>query len=195
MGPCNAGCACLIFLLLMFPRMPALAADVTVHTSRDGDTFYVEATAELAADVKLIWQVLTDYDGLAQFIPGLNSSRVVSRSDNHVIIDQKGDSGLLFFTLPVEVRLEAEEFPYRTITSRAVTGNFKEMRNAYQLETSGTNVRLTYRGSMTPDFSVPLLIGTLAVRRNVERQFGAMVDEIERRSRQPRPSVVPSRQP
>lgn len=184
MGQCNTCCARLILLLLILPQLPALAAEVTVRASRQGDTFYVEASVEIAADVQLVWQVLTDYDDLPRFIPGLNSSRVISRSDNHVIIDQKGESQVLFFTFPMEVRLAAEEFPYRTITSYALAGNFKDMRNAYQLETNGAHVRLSYSGSMTPDFSVPPLIGTIAVRRNVERQFGAMVDEIERRSRQ-----------
>ena len=55
-------------------------------------------------------------------------------------------------------------------------------------------MRLRYTGSLTPDFSVPPLIGTLAVRRNVERQFSAMVDEIVRRGKQhARPAPIDGR--
>ena len=181
----------LILLCLILPQWLAHAADVAVSASRQGDTFHVEASAELDADERLIWQVLTDYDRLPEFIPGLISSRVVARHNNSVVIDQKGATRLLFFTFPIEVRLAAEEIPYKTITSHAVAGNFKEMRNAYHLEPGAERVRLRYTGSLTPDFSVPPLIGTLTVRRNVERQFSAMVDEIVRRGKQhARPAPV-----
>jgi ribosome-associated toxin RatA of RatAB toxin-antitoxin module len=191
----NARGVNLILLLLLGSPFCAPAADVSVRTTRQGDTFRIEASADLAADVQSVWRVLTDYNGLPRFIPGMNSSHVVSRSDNQVIIEQKGEIQLLFFTFPMEVKLAAEEFPYRTITSRAVAGNFKEMRNAYQIEVRGAIVRLRYSGSMTPDFAVPPLIGTMAVRHKVERQFGAMVDEIERRRRQPQSPVTPASQP
>jgi hypothetical protein len=42
---------------------------------------------------------------------------------------------------------------------------------------------LHYTGSLTPDFSIPPLIGTILVRNTVEKRFGAMVDEIMRRQR------------
>jgi len=37
---------------------------------------------------------------------------------------------------------------------------------------------------MAPDFIVPPLIGVFVLRKNVEKQFGALVDEILRRQRQ-----------
>jgi ribosome-associated toxin RatA of RatAB toxin-antitoxin module len=191
----NARGVNLILLLLLGLPLCAPAADVSVRTTRQGDTFSIEASADLAVDVQSVWRVLTDYNGLPRFIPGLNSSRVVSRSDNHVIIEQKGETQLMIFTFPMEVRLAADEFPYRTITSRAVAGNFRDMRNSYQIEVRGKIVHLKYSGSMTPDFAVPPLIGTMVVRHNIERQFGAMVDEIERRGRQPQSPVTPASQP
>jgi len=35
-------------------------------------------------------------------------------------------------------------------------------------------------GTLTPDFGIPPLIGTLVVRSMVERRFSAMVREIEK---------------
>ncbi|MGQ0579088.1 MAG: SRPBCC family protein [Betaproteobacteria bacterium] len=172
----------LLWLALAFPAL-GHAADISLQATRHGDSFKVDALAEFEADVSLAWEVLTDYDRLAEFIPGMHSSRVVSRSKRSVIVDQDGEARLLFFSFPIKVRLEVEEFPYERVVSRAIGGNFRELRGAYALEVRGRRLLLHYTGSLTPDFSVPPLIGTFLIRNTVEKRFGAMVDEIIRRQR------------
>jgi hypothetical protein len=53
----------------------------------------------------------------------------------------------------------------------------------YELESFGEGVRLRYVARIVPNFVLPPLIGTLAVRQTVRAQFDAMVAEIERRGR------------
>ena len=89
----------------------------------------------------------------------------------------------MFFSFPMQVRLEIEEYPYERIFSRAIEGNFKEMFGAYTLEARGRRLLLRYTGTLTPDFSIPPLIGTILVRNTVKKRFSAMVDEILRRQR------------
>ena len=158
-------------------------ADVSVTALRNGEGFDVEASAEFDAGAELAWAVLTDYDRLAEFIPGMNQSRVVSRDGHAVVVDQSGEASLLFFTFPIQVRLAIEEQPYDRIESRAISGNFRELSGNYRLEVRGTRLLLRYSGRMTPDFAVPPLIGTLLVRKTVAKRFRAMVDEILRRQR------------
>jgi ribosome-associated toxin RatA of RatAB toxin-antitoxin module len=169
-------------VLLVLPPM-GRAAEISVHATRHGDSFEVRATAEINADAADAWKVLTDYDRLAEFIPGMNESRVVSRDGFKVVIDQRGEAGLLFFTFPMRVRLAIEEFPHNRIVSNAIAGNFKELHGVYDLEARGAALRLRYEGTLTPDFGVPPLIGTLVVRTMVERRFAAMVREIEKTRR------------
>ena len=171
-----------LWFALAFPAL-CHAAEISLQAARHGDSFNVEAAAEFEAEVTLAWEVLTDYDRLSEFIPGMHSSRVVSRSKRSVIVDQNGEARLLFLSYPMKVRLEIEEFPYERIVSRAIEGNFKELRGAYTLEARGRRLLLYYTGSLTPDFSIPPLIGTILVRKTVEKRFGAMVDEIIRRQR------------
>jgi ribosome-associated toxin RatA of RatAB toxin-antitoxin module len=172
----------LLWFALAFPAW-CYPADISLQAVRHGERFEVEAVADFEAEVPLAWEVLTDYDRLAEFIPGMQSSRIVSRSHDSVIVDQSGDARLLFFSFPIQVRLEIQEYPYRRIVSRAVDGNFKEMVGAYTLEAAGRRVLLRYSGSLTPAFSIPPLIGTILVRNTMEKRFGAMVDEIVRRQR------------
>jgi ribosome-associated toxin RatA of RatAB toxin-antitoxin module len=159
----------------------AQAADVAVQVVRNGEAFDVEASAELEADPVQAWAALTDYDRLSEFIPGMNESRVVSRDGNNVIVDQSGEARLLFFTFPMRVRLAIVEQAFDRIDSRAIDGNFKELTGTYHIETLEARLLLRYSGSMTPDFAVPPLIGTLLVRNIVTQRFRAMVEEILRR--------------
>lgn len=180
--PRLAGWLCLVALFSDFG--PVLAADVAVQASRQGDAFEVSADALLDADVGVAWDVLTDYDRLSEFIPGMHSSKLVSREANRAIVDQRGETSLLFFHFPIEVRLAIEEHRPDRIESQAVSGNFRELKGVYLLETEGERLRLTYRGTFTPDFDIPPLIGTMVVRHTLEQRFGAMVTEILRRQSQ-----------
>lgn len=155
-----------------------LAVPAAVEVIRHGDVFEVQASADIEADRLRAWEVLTDYDRLAQFIPGMTSSRVISRDGNTVIVEQNGEATLLFFRFPMQVRLAIEEYPQDRIESRAVAGNFKALQGTYFLETHGALLRLRYAGQFTPDFNVPPLIGTYLVRNILRKRFLAMVEEI-----------------
>ena len=168
-------------LLLLFVLVPAQAAEITVHASRRGDVLQVEASAEFEGNLDNAWQVLTDYGRFAEFVPGLQMSRVISRDRDSVVVEQKGEARLLFFSYPIDVRLAIAEKPREQIVSQAVAGNFREMRSIYTLEARQGRMILRYSGRLEPDFPVPPLIGTYLLRSNVEAMFRALVDEIERR--------------
>ena len=159
--------------------------DVAVHVTHSGDALQVNASAEYDGTIARTWQVLTDYGRLAEFIPDVQTSRVISRDGNQAMVEQKGEARVLFFSFPIDVRLAVTEHPYERVVSHAVSGNFREMRSAYSLEAGQGRVLLRYSGRMVPDFYIPPLIGTLALRHNVESSFRALVEEIERRHAQP----------
>lgn len=163
----------------------AVAQIVTAH--REGVAVVVEAVEELEATPEEAWVVLTDYDGLVRFIPDMIESRVIIRNGNHVVVDQKGRASLFLLRRAVEVRLEIVESPYEWVTSRAISGSFKEMAGRYDLRPQGGMLRFTYTGRIVPDFWLPDIIETTAVRRAVALQFAAMVKEIRRRIAERKP--------
>lgn len=172
-------------LLALFLALPARAADIVVDVKRSGDVFNVEAHAEFEGGIARTWQVLTDYGRYSEYIPELTHSRVISRQGREVQVEQKGEARLLFLTFPLDVRLTVSEQPYERVSSRAVAGSFREMRNTYLLEGRQGRVLLRYIGRLVPDFYVPPVIGTLVLRRNVEAMFVALVEEMERRNAVP----------
>ena len=175
----------LLFACVAAFAAQASAAEIAVHVTRSGDAFQVSATAEFAGDAERTWRVLTDYGRLAEFIPDMQSSRVISRQGRDAVVEQKGEARVLFFGFPIDVRLAVTEHPYDRVVPRAVSGNFREMSNVYSLEVDRGRVVLRYSGRMVPDFYVPPLIGTYALRQNVEASFRALVEEIERQHGKP----------
>jgi carbon monoxide dehydrogenase subunit G len=169
-------------LLVIQMGMACGADDVALDVKRKGDSFIISATATLAAPASVVWEVLTDYDHLARFIPGLSRSAVKIRAANRLQVEQAGEARFFVFAYPIEMRLEVLESPHESITSRRIGGNLKRMTGRYDLQVAQTGVRLRYAGELEPDFALPPLIGTLAVRTMVEEQFVALVSEIERRA-------------
>jgi len=168
--------------MLFLALAPARAAEIEVDVRRSGDVFTVEARAEFAGAIAVTWEVLTDYGRYAEYIAGLSHSRVLSRKGREVQVEQQGEARFLFLSYPLDVRLAVTEQPYERVSSRAVAGSFREMRNAYVLEAREGRVVLRYTGRLVPGFYVPPVVGTLALRHSVEAMFVALVDEMERRN-------------
>lgn len=163
---------------------PALGAEeLQVQVERRGELFHVNASARIAASLEIAWQVLTDYERLPRFVPGILRSKVLIRSGNRVLIEQEGEARFLMFSFPIEIRIEVEERPRETVNSRAVSGNMRSMWGRYELQRDAarSGVTLRYFGALEPDFALPPLIGMAALRATIEDQFEAMVREIERR--------------
>ena len=170
--------------LLAALSAPALGAEeFQVQVERRGEIFHVNASAGIAAPLEIAWQVLTDYERLPQFVPGITRSHVLIRSGNRVLVEQVGEARFLMFSFPIEIRLEVVERPRETVESRAVSGNMRSMWGRYELQEDAARagVSLRYIGALEPDFALPPLIGAVALRGTIQEQFEAMVREIERR--------------
>jgi carbon monoxide dehydrogenase subunit G len=169
-------------LVLASATARAAAPEIVVEAAREGDAYVITARGDLVADAAVAWRVLTDYDRYAAFVPDLQSSRTVSRSLDAAVVEQRGELRFLFIRFPLEVRYAVREQPPTVVESRATSGSFREMTGRYELRRNGAALRIVYAGRLVPDFAMPPLLGTIAVRMTVERQFTAMVAEIERQS-------------
>ena len=182
--PALGRCALLLSALcILLWQAMAEAAETrdSVRAWRDHDAVLVQAQADVDASIEIAWRVLTDYDHYASFIPDLKSSRVLSRSGDTAIVEQKGEAGFFLFHFPIEVTFSVTEQPGSSVSSRAISGTFKEMTGTYVLtERDGGGVRLRYNGRLVPAFQLPPLVGVPALRAAVERQFLALAREIRR---------------
>ncbi len=189
MSPCRrqigAGVSCTLALSLALSLAViglAAAAEVSVQVLRQDKAFQVEAKLMVAVEQRVAWQVLTDYDKLASFVPGMRSSRIVSAAGEPLLLEQKGESGLLLFKVPIEVVSRVEETPLTTIRFQSVGGNLANQRGEWALERHDHATRVTYRADITPGFVLPPLIGPAIVGRDVRIMVESVAREMLRRA-------------
>lgn len=160
------------------------AEQVSIEASSRGSAVEIDARATVRAPYALIWQTLTDYDHLSEFIPGMIKSHVVDRRGNAAIIEQSGKATILFFNYPIEVVIESLENPPAFIGVRVLKGNLKQLEGGYRLEKVADKrdeFVLYWSGLIEPALPVPLFISMPLLRANIKDQFRGMVREIERR--------------
>jgi carbon monoxide dehydrogenase subunit G len=162
--------------------------DINVHTEREGDTLHVTVDMRVAVKPRRAWEVMTDFDRMAGFIPNLSSSKVIERKGNHLKVAQKGTYSLGLWSFPFESMRDVELFPYAKVTSHGTSGSMKSMDSVTYLEADGQNTRVNYNATLIPAISIPPLIGPGLVNSEVREQFQGMRDEMVRREQLARQS-------
>jgi len=166
--------------------------EISFSVTRAGELIQTDARVDLPVVPAVAWGVLTDYEHYPHFISSMRESKVVSRSPEGLVVEQKGSFSFLFFSQDIEIRLLVSEFPPNAIESRAINGDFRVMSGRYELLQSGNKVRVSYSGRMTPNFGVPPIIGTSIVRYILLKNFREMVAEILRRDAAARSAAQPN---
>ena len=168
-------------LSLSLAAANARADEISVEARRRDEALEVVCRALLEAPLDLIWQTLTDYAHLAEFIPGMSMSRVVSQKGAVTVVEQVGAARFLFISIPIEVTLSSTERPPHAIDAKLIRGNLKRLEGTYRIEPqAGGRMQLSWSGVIEAE-SMPPLVGELLLRSSIEDQFRGMVREIQRR--------------
>jgi ribosome-associated toxin RatA of RatAB toxin-antitoxin module len=138
-------------------------------------------SVRVSASVELAFEVMTDYDRMTDFLPGMLASTVVSRDGNTVIVEQSADEGIFLFKQRIDARLVIVEHPHYRLAISSQAGSFRELDGNYLLTRKKDHTLIEYRARFLPDFHLPPMIGLYAVQRSLERHLGALAGEIERR--------------
>ena len=159
------------------PEPPARPHETTVSAtpSRDGTTIYRDSII-VAAPPETVWRVLTDYERLPQFIPGLERSRVLQDSLGVRRVEQIGAAGWLFLKLRARVVLRVQEQACSRIDFRAVGGDFDVFEGWWSLlpENGGRETMLKYWADVQPSFRAPGFLTRFLVRRGLRERLVAL---------------------
>lgn len=177
----------LLGVCLLLGRGPAFAADAVdpdevVAERRDG-IYYGSLSLQAAVPPALALEVLTDFDHMAEFVPNLTASRIVSHTGNVYRIAQQGKAsfGPLGFHFESERQVEVQ--PDGRLLSKAVSGTTKYMRSELRVLAMGAASRLDYRIEMIPEYWAPTVVGVSFMRHELAEQFTALLREMERRQK------------
>lgn len=171
--------------LALLQAVCAGAADgFAVNAEARGAAVAIDAQATLAVPYAVIWSTLTDYGRLADFIPGMHSSRIAERRGPTAIVEQRGKAGFFPFSYAIDVVVSSTEESAGVIEMHAIKGNLKQLNGYYQIDRGGREGTwlLRWNGLIEPALPLPQFVGVPVIRNNIAEQFRGMVDEIERRA-------------
>ena len=168
----------------MAVRHDQLQVSVKHHQPKGRLLFEIQLQGVVHATPQQTWAVLTDYARLPEFVPDLLSSKLLSHSATETIIEQQGRAGFLFVRQAIQVVVRVVEQPFSSIDVTLLSGNMKHYSSHWTLTPQAPDggTRIDYRGTLEPDFYVPLLLGRALVQRNVQTMLAAVLAEVERRA-------------
>lgn len=133
-------------------------ADVKISTEkRAARERFILASVLIPKPVETVWKVVTAYEQLADFIPNLTSSQLVSNSEGRIRLEQIGAQCFLKFKFCARVVLDmTEHFPYEVGFSM-VEGDFKHFEGAWKLHPTEVPdiTQLSYHLSVKPPLAMP----------------------------------------
>lgn len=176
----------------------AVDEDIEVRVKKDGAEVAVDVDCPVNASVAVAWEVLTDYDHMAEFLSNVQSSSVQTRDGHTLQVYQKGKATRGPLSISFENLREVVLVPYREIRSRLISGDMKASAFTTRVVDDGAAIRIINSGRYTPKIWVPPIIGPTLIEAETRRHFGELRTEILRRDalRGKAPSVsLPSSPP
>jgi len=161
------------------PSGGVIDEDVTVEY-RDGSYFASLNLRVLASPAQAL-EVLTDFEHMADFIPNLIASHVVSRSGNVYRIHQQGKAVFGPFSFPFESERRIEWFPEGRLVAQALSGSTKYMRSELRYQGVAGGTHIDYHMEVIPDRWIPSSVGVNMMRHELAEQFSALAHEMARR--------------
>ncbi|KAJ4783471.1 Polyketide cyclase / dehydrase and lipid transport protein [Rhynchospora pubera] len=149
----------------------------------------IKAQVRIDAQLETVWDVLTDYEGLADFIPGLSESQLLHYEDNFARLYQVGQQelalGFKFSAKGViecyekEMEFVSDSCRKRAIEFNMVEGDFKTFEGQWCIELEfGT--KLLYSVEVEPKLMVPVQLIEGRLCREVEVNLLSIREEAQR---------------
>lgn len=171
-----------------------------VTVTRTGRRFDAEAILELPADAATVWETITDYEALPDFMPGIRSCRILEREPRpdgreRLVVEQKGEFRFLLFAQAMTVVVAIDHEPKRVADAKSIRFELGVLKQSaievfggrYEIlptvgQGAAARVPLRYTAVIELKLPPPPAVGNMAVKHNLEAQLKAVADEVARRS-------------
>ena len=155
--------------------------DIDVRASKEGDVIVVDVDLAVRASRDEVWNVLTDYDHMAEFVANLESSAVISRIGNALDVMQKGTARYGLLSFPFESVRHVVLTPSREIHSKIVSGDMAGSEITTRVASDGAMTQVSVRSQFVPTIWIPPIIGPQAIASETRKQWFTLREEVLRR--------------
>jgi ribosome-associated toxin RatA of RatAB toxin-antitoxin module len=143
-----------------------------VRVSEKDGIYSVSACFRVPQPPRVVRAVLTDYESIPRFMPGVKASVVLERASGHAIVEQEAISRFMMFSKRVYLRLDVSEGPDTLAFCDRSGRSFRRYEGAWTLADAAGGTEVSYRLTAEPSFDVPQMI----LKRLLGRDSIAMID-------------------
>lgn len=165
------------------PGAPKFELNVERVDSAEGDKVYqITSSGTVDAAPDAVWRILTDYNHLADYLPNLKSTRVVSRNGDKVIVEQVGAARFLFFSRTIRLLVQVNERAPDRIDIGLIEGDMKVYRASWTFSpvAGAAGTKVVYSATIVPKFDVPGIVGSTVVKNDIARMMAATLLRLDR---------------
>ncbi len=175
-------------LALAVAAPPVAAAEVLKERfSKEGDAYTARIAVQVEAPAEAVWATLTDYEGLAELAPSIQSSQRIGLTEGQATVETvtRGCIGPFCRTITRVERMDEDPRSRITATVEPERSDLQSGATEWRLQPRASGVRVTMDTRMRPDFWIPPFVGPDALQRNLTRDMVAIMEAIEARAKAP----------
>jgi ribosome-associated toxin RatA of RatAB toxin-antitoxin module len=174
-----------VIALLLIQANAVLAADSPIRSldvAFDGETYIVNADIFAPVPQSVAFDVLTDFDNLAKWVPNVTDSKAIKRDDTSVIVEQRGVARYGAASFPYTTQRKIDLKPPSAIKTAQIKGNMRRVESTLAIEPEGKGTKIAYHLEIVPSAFAGAVMSKKFVEHEVVEQFGAIVGEMTRRA-------------
>ena len=156
-------------------------SDIAVRVDIKGEVVNVDVNLVIPASPREVWDVITDFEHLPNFISNIKSSKVLSRDGNVVRVAQAGRAGVGLFSFEFQSEREITLTPPEKFESRMISGNMKRFFGVTRLELAEGKTKLVYRSEAVPDTWLPPSMGRSFIENETREHYQEIRKEVLKR--------------
>jgi ribosome-associated toxin RatA of RatAB toxin-antitoxin module len=157
------------------------ALDMQIAVGRRGEQMMVDAAFVAPVTQSEAWEVLTDFDAMASFVPNLEESRVAARDGARLRVEQRGVARWGPLTHAFSTVREVELEPMTQVRSQSIAGSLRNVRSSTHFTPLAAGTEIRHHLEFAADTWMPAVLVEPFLRHEVREQFEAVVAEMLRR--------------
>jgi ribosome-associated toxin RatA of RatAB toxin-antitoxin module len=149
-------------------RLQAGEPVVSIAPLAENNTIRVQAAIDIAATAEHVWSVMTDCARAADYVPGLESCRVLERDPAGRWDIREHRIAWMWFMPKIRSVFRTEYQPPKRLTFHRVDGDLRHLEGEWRLNPLHTGAtRVVYDAVLAADVPAPSLIVEIALRNDM----------------------------
>lgn len=168
-------------ILLLIACKPSMATgnphELDINIQRTGARFQVQVQFTAPVNACQAFAFLTNYEE-AKSIPGIKSSKVLSRESNKVLVERIATERILLIPIYLHSTLEFTEVSPLQLDFTQLKGDAKSYSGGWIITPDKRGVRFTHHAAFELDTAIPLFIVQYFLENSAAKRFEIMAEQV-----------------